>query len=119
FSFVGMVAQEKVVGDADIINVTLQSDAKSLDEVVVVGYGTQRRADLTGSVASVGGEQLNAQAIRNPVQALTGLASGVQVLQDSGEPGSGLSVRIRGGNSIIGGNEPLYVVDGFPLTGGL
>src|SRR5690606_15218912 len=94
----------------------MKADEKSLDEVVVVGYGSVKKSDLTGSVSSVKGEAIQAQAIRNPVQALTGLSAGVQVLQNSGEPGSSLSVRVRGGNSIIGGNEPLYVVDGLPMA---
>ncbi|MGV3559300.1 SusC/RagA family TonB-linked outer membrane protein [Larkinella arboricola] len=116
FSYVGYEKQEVAVGAQSTLTVQLKADEKSLDEVVVVGYGSVKKSDLTGSVSSVKGEAIQAQAIRNPVQALTGLSAGVQVLQNSGEPGSTLSVRVRGGNSIIGGNEPLYVVDGLPMA---
>ncbi|MDQ6480131.1 TonB-dependent receptor [Dyadobacter sp. LHD-138] len=116
FSFVGYLSKEIQVGAQTALEVMLQVDNKALDEVVVVGYGSVKKSDLTGSVSSVKGEQIQAQAIRNPIQALTGLSAGVQVLQNSGAPGSGLSVRVRGGNSIIGGNEPLYVVDGLPMA---
>lgn len=88
--------------------------ANVLDEVVVIGYGTQKKGDITGSVASV--PQL---ALKQPIssfdRALQGAAAGVQVTQTSGQPGSAVSIRIRGGNSITGGNEPLYVIDGFPV----
>lgn len=119
FGLLGYKTHETTLGDRGTVDVVLAPDIAGLDEVVVVGYGTQRRSDLTGSVSSVKGDQISSQAIRNPVQALTGLAAGVQVTQSSGEPGGGLSVRVRGGNSLIGGNEPLYVVDGLPLTGGI
>ncbi|MGX5819011.1 TonB-dependent receptor [Chitinophaga lutea] len=117
FRMIGFQPLEMPAGKT--LQVTLQPEQSKLDEVVVVGYGTQKRSDLTGSIASVKGEQMSAQAIRNPIQALTGLAPGIQVLQNSGEPGSALSVRVRGGNSLIGGNEPMYVIDGFPVTGSL
>lgn len=88
--------------------------ANVLDEVVVIGYGTQKKGDITGSVASV--PQL---ALKQPIssfdRALQGAAAGVQVTQTSGQPGAAVSIRIRGGNSITGGNEPLYVIDGFPV----
>ncbi len=116
FQYVGMQSVERTVGNANTMNVSLERGIATLDDVVVVGYGTQKRSDLTSSVASVQGDQISSQAIRNPVQALTGLASGVEVIQNSGEPGSGLSVRVRGGNSLIGGNEPLYVIDGLPMA---
>lgn len=78
-----------------------------------------KKSDLTGSVVSVKGEKLDMPAIANPVEALSGIVAGVQVSQNSGAPGARMSVRIRGGNSINGSNEPLYVVDGFPIQGGL
>jgi hypothetical protein len=88
--------------------------ANVLDEVVVIGYGTQKKGDITGSVSSV--PQL---ALKQPIssfdRALQGAAAGVQVTQVSGQPGAAVSIRIRGGNSITGGNEPLYVIDGFPV----
>ncbi|SKB68046.1 TonB-linked outer membrane protein, SusC/RagA family [Parapedobacter luteus] len=118
FSYVGYATQEIPVAESTIIDVQLTSD-NPLEEVVVVGYGTQRRAEITGSVATIRGEQISAQAVRSPLQALSGITPGVEVLQNSGQPGSALSVRVRGGNSILGGNEPLYVVDGFPISGSL
>jgi TonB-dependent starch-binding outer membrane protein SusC len=93
--------------------VTLQID-NILDEVVVVGYGTQKRSDLTGSISSVSSAVLK-QPISSVDRALQGTVTGVQVTQTSGQPGGGLSIRIRGGSSIQGGNEPLYVIDGFPV----
>ncbi|WP_229252661.1 SusC/RagA family TonB-linked outer membrane protein [Dyadobacter helix] len=88
--------------------------ANVLDEVVVIGYGTQKKGDLTGSVSSVPQLVLK-QPISSFDRALQGAAAGVQVTQSSGQPGSAVSIRIRGGNSITGGNEPLYVIDGFPV----
>jgi TonB-dependent starch-binding outer membrane protein SusC len=93
--------------------VTLQID-NVLDEVVVVGYGTQKRSDLTGSISSVSSSVLK-QPISSVDRALQGAVTGVQVTQTSGQPGGGSSIRIRGGSSIQGGNEPLYVIDGFPV----
>jgi TonB-linked SusC/RagA family outer membrane protein len=96
------------------VTITLLPSTKQLNDVVVVGYGTQRRRDLTGSVSSV-----SATALKQPVtsfdKVLQGSVAGVQVTQSSGQPGSVVSIRIRGGNSITGGNEPLYVIDGFPV----
>ncbi len=117
FSFLGYQTQELLIGNQTQIEVKLESDDKALDEVVVVGYGTVKKSDLTGSVASIRSKELTNQVSINPVQGLTGRAPGVQVVQNSGEPGANLSVRIRGANSLLGSNEPLYVLDGFPLTG--
>lgn len=119
FSYVGFTTYEHMVTGSGEIKVVLKPAVNALEELVVIGYGTQKKSDLTGSVSSVKGDQIHAQSVRNPVQALSGLAAGVQVMQNSGEPGSALSVRIRGGNSILGGNEPLYVIDGLPITGSL
>ena len=117
FSFVGFNTQEVVVGTQSVIDVVLSSDAKSLDEVVVVGYGTVKKSDLTGSLSSVKGKEINAFPATNVLQALSGRAPGVQVTQNTGAPGASISVRIRGTNSVQGSNEPLYVVDGFPTSG--
>jgi TonB-dependent SusC/RagA subfamily outer membrane receptor len=95
----------------------MESDIRSLQEVVVVGYGEVKKSDLTGSVSSIKSEDLNAYPTTNIMQSLAGRASGVQISQNTGAPGSALSVRIRGTNSVQGNNEPLYVVDGFPYTG--
>ena len=117
FSFLGFGTQKIVVEDQKVIDVTLQEEVSALDEVVVIGYGTQRRSDLTGSVAQVGAREINAFPSTNVLQSLSGRAAGVQVSPTTGAPGAGLNVRIRGTNSIQGSNEPLYVVDGFPIFG--
>jgi len=112
-SYVGYEKLE-IVATGSPLTVSLKEAINQLNDVVVVGYGTQRRADVTGAVSSV-----SQQALKQPVssvdQALKGAAPGIQVTQTSGQPGGGVSVRIRGGSSIQGGNEPLYVVDGFPI----
>ncbi|MBD2704623.1 TonB-dependent receptor [Spirosoma sp. BT702] len=117
FSFVGYLNQELALGNRSSIDLQLTPDQKSLDEVVVVGYGTVKKSDLTGSLAQVKAKDLNAYPTTNVLQALSGRAAGVQVLQNTGAPGAPVSVRIRGTNSVQGSNEPLYVVDGFPLSG--
>lgn len=99
------------------LEIDMKEAAVALDQVVVVGYGTQRKKDLTGSVAKIKSEELNAFPTNSPVQGLQGRVAGVQVTQNSGAPGGVISVRIRGGNSLQGSNEPLYVVDGFALSG--
>ena len=116
FSFVGYVTQEVAAGSQSTINITLKPDMKSLEEVVVVGYGTQKRGDITGSVASVSAKDLNGLPTPSLDAALTGKMPGVYVAQTTGTPGGGLSVRVRGTGSIGAGNEPLYVIDGFPVT---
>jgi TonB-linked SusC/RagA family outer membrane protein len=112
-SYVSYKTKEVVV-DGSPINVSLEYDARQLNDVVVVGYGTQKRADVTGAVSSVSKTNLQ-QPVTSFDQALKGAAPGVQATQTSGEPGGGVSIRIRGGSSIQGGNEPLYVIDGFPI----
>lgn len=117
FSSVGHVTQERVIGAANNYTVTLTPDNKQLSEVVVTGFGAQQsRAALTGSVASVKAAQIENLPIASVDQALQGRAAGVQVTQNSGTPGSGIAVRVRGVSSINGSNEPLYVIDGLPLT---
>jgi TonB-linked SusC/RagA family outer membrane protein len=116
FSSIGYDPKEVVVGNETVINVTLTSGQSDLNEVVVVGYGTARKRDLTGSVASIKGSELNSVPSTNVIQSLAGRASGVNVSQNTGAPGAAISVRIRGTNSIQGSNEPLYVVDGFPYS---
>ena len=117
FSFVGYIAKEIEVGNTTKLTVSLQQDSQALDEVVVVGYGTVKKSDLTGSLTSVKAKEINAFPTTNVLQALSGRASGVQVIQNTGSPGGAVSVRIRGTNSVQGSNEPLYVVDGFPSSG--
>jgi TonB-dependent starch-binding outer membrane protein SusC len=112
FSYIGMKPKEIVVGTANIINVVLEDSAESLEEVVVVGYGTQKKAILTSSVSSIKGEQLSKEPVTNAAQALQGKAAGIQIIA-SDAPGSASTVIIRGLGTIQGGRDPLYVVDGI------
>ncbi|MCF2488148.1 TonB-dependent receptor [Dyadobacter sp. CY347] len=116
-SFVGYTTKEIPVENQSTINITLEADVRALNELVVVGYGVVKKSDLTGSVASIKSTELNAYPATNLMQSLAGRATGVQISQNTGAPGSPISVRIRGTNSVQGGNEPLYVVDGFPYSG--
>lgn len=115
-SYIGYRSKEIKVGKNSRIDVQLQEDNEMLDEVVVVGYGTMKRSDLTGSVVSVTGDELKKSVVTSLDQALQGRAAGVQVTQNSGTPGGGISVSIRGINSL-NGNEPLYVIDGVAISG--
>ncbi len=114
-SYVGYVSQEIQVNNRATINVRLQPDTKSLEEVVVIGYGTQKRGDITGAVAVMDAEAIEERPIARVDQALVGQMAGVQVQQTSGVPGRAFSIKVRGAGSITAGNEPLYVIDGFPL----
>lgn len=111
FSFIGYETVEEKVGNRTTINVILTASTKALDEVVVVGYGTQRKRDLTGSIAKIKGEELFKQPVQTPTQALQGKMAGVQIIS-SGQPNSQPQVRIRGTGSALAGANPLYVVDG-------
>ncbi|WKN33875.1 TonB-dependent receptor [Porifericola rhodea] len=113
FSSIGYVSEEVEINGRTVIDVSLSPDIQSLSEVVVVGYGTQQKKDLTGSVSQVEGESLENVPSARVDQILQGRAPGVQVTQVSGEPGAATSIRIRGGNSIQGNNEPLWVIDGI------
>ena len=119
FSFIGLKTQEVPVKGRKQIDVTLRTDDQLLEEVVVVGYATMKRKDLTGSVASVKSEDLTKVPTSDATQALAGRMAGVQVIQSDGQPGSDVSVRVRGGISITQDNEPLYVIDGFPTEDGM
>lgn len=112
FSFMGMRTEKRDVGLSSIINVRMETDDIGLDEVVVIGYGSVKKSDLTGSVASVNMEKLAEIPANSFDKKLQGRVSGVQVTSLSGQPGGAVSVKIRGGNSIMAGNEPLYVIDG-------
>ncbi|WP_226388757.1 SusC/RagA family TonB-linked outer membrane protein [Penaeicola halotolerans] len=118
FSFLGFTTQEQRVGNRSTINVTLQPDTELLNEVVVVGYGTQDKRELTGAVSSVNADVIRDVPATGIDQALQGRVAGVQINQNSGTPGGGISVRIRGASSISASNQPLYVVDGVPMTTG-
>ncbi len=114
-SYIGFASKEIPLKGQTELRITLEERLAGLDEVVVIGYGTQRKSDLTGSVSSVSEEELKALPVASFDQALQGRAAGVQISQSSSQPGGALSIRIRGGNSINAGNEPLYVIDGIPI----
>ena len=115
FSFIGYDDSEVPVRNRSTVDVTLTRGTSSLNEVIVVGYGTQTKKDVTGSVASVGAKQLQDRAVVSFSEAMAGQVAGVQVQQTSAAPGGGISLKIRGTGSITAGNQPLYVVDGVPL----
>ncbi|MDO6432051.1 SusC/RagA family TonB-linked outer membrane protein [Flavitalea sp. BT771] len=116
-SSVGYKSQEVAIGDQASIDVALVSSSASLNEVVVVGYGTVRKKDLTGSVASVQAKDFNKGTFTAPDQLIQGKVSGVQVINNSGAPGGGTTVKVRGNSAITGSGQPLYVLDGIPLDG--
>ncbi|WP_374166088.1 SusC/RagA family TonB-linked outer membrane protein [Arcticibacter sp. MXS-1] len=116
FSFLGYVTQEHQVGRNKIMNVVLKPDAKSLNEVVIVAYGTQNRKEITSSITSVKGTDIANVPVTNLDAALQGKAPGVQVVQNSGAPGDETYIRIRGNGSLFGENRPLYVIDGVPMN---
>jgi len=118
FSFVGYASQEIVVGDQSTINVSLGSDVTALSEVVIIGYGQTTLRDATGAVAAVKASDFNAGVISSPEQLIQGKTAGVQMTTTSGAPGAGVEIRIRGTSSIRSNNNPLFVVDGVPLSGG-
>ncbi len=118
-SFVGMITAEFAIEGKSVINAVLQDDVIGIEEVVAIGYGTMKKSDLTGAVSQVKTETLEQAPVYNMEQALKLGAAGVRVTQNSGTPGGRIEVRIRGGNSMIGDNQPLYVVDGFPVSGGI
>ncbi|GAB3797875.1 TonB-dependent receptor [Spirosoma humi] len=117
FSFVGYLSQEVTVGNQTALNIMLATDTKNLNEVVVVGYGTQKRSDLTGSISSVKAEEVRNLPVRSVNEALQGRAAGVQVTRNDGAPGSSSDIVIRGVGSI-GGMSPLYIVDGIRMSAG-
>lgn len=119
FSYLGYETKEVVVGSQRIINVSLGTDSESLDEVIVIGYGTQKKSVVTGSISKVDGESLEDMPVMRIEQSLQGRTSGVRVVSGSGQPGDGATVRIRGTSSIGSGSDPLYVVDGIPIGGGI
>ena len=116
-SSIGFEAQEIAVSGKSTVDVSLVATNSTLNEVVVTGYGTARKRDITGSVASVQAKDFNKGPITNPDQLLQGKVAGLQIINSSGQPGAATIVKIRGNNSIRSGNTPLYVVDGVPLDG--
>ncbi|MEP6737740.1 MAG: TonB-dependent receptor [Chryseolinea sp.] len=118
FTFVGYTTTEVPIGGRTVIDVTIKEDMKSLDEVVVIGYGTQKRSDLTGAVGSVNESSLRERPSTSLNQQLSGKIAGVQVNTNSGRPGGRTNIRVRGFSSINSSNNPLYVVDGVQLPQG-
>ena len=118
FNYLGYKKEERTVGNNAVINVNLSVDATSLDEIVVIGYGTTTVKDATGSVTSVTAEEFNGGVISSPEQLIQGKTAGVQITQASGAPGAGIAIRIRGTSSVRSNNNPLFVVDGVPLSDG-
>ncbi len=119
FSSIGFNSQTVVVGNNTTINITLEEEISELDEVVVIGYGTSKKRDLTGAVSSVKGGELANVPVTTAAQAITGKIAGVNVVTQSGAPGADINVVVRGGTSITQGSSPLYIVDGFQMDDGL
>ncbi|MEM1337756.1 MAG: SusC/RagA family TonB-linked outer membrane protein [Bacteroidota bacterium] len=116
FSYIGYATQEVAVNGRSTIDVALQEDATALDEVVIIGYGQTTVKDATGAVASVSAEDFQGGVISSPEQLIQGKTAGVQITQSSGEPGAGITLRIRGTGSVRANNSPLFVIDGVPVT---
>lgn len=118
FSYIGYETQRIAIAERSEINISLKEDLSTLEEVVVIGYGTEERRNITGSVSSVKGKDIENLPAASVESLFQGRAPGVQVVQNSGTPGGGISVRIRGSSSINADNEPLYVLDGVPMNTG-
>jgi TonB-linked SusC/RagA family outer membrane protein len=116
FSYIGYLSQEVSVKGKSNLNVSLSEDVEALDEIVVVGYGTMKKRDLTGSLSSVKAEDMQAIPVPNPIMGLQGRVPGVVITNNTGAPQGDFTIRVRGTNSIRGGNDPLYVVDGMPVN---
>ncbi len=116
-SYIGYKTQEISVNGRSTINIVLEEDAQALDEVVIIGYGSTTVKDATGAVTAVTAEDFNGGVIASPEQLIQGKTAGVNIQQTSGEPGAGISVNIRGSNSVRANNNPLFVIDGVPVSG--
>ncbi|HPH47389.1 MAG TPA: carboxypeptidase-like regulatory domain-containing protein [Chryseolinea sp.] len=116
FSFIGYKTIEVEIGSRTVVDVSLDSDATQLSEVIVVGYGTQIKQDLTGNIAKVSGDVIQNTPVTSFEQAIQGRAPGVLITSQNGKVGQGINIRIRGSSSISAGNEPLYVVDGMIIN---
>ena len=113
-SFIGYANQRITVLDASPLKIEMESDMVGLDEIVVIGYGVQKKTDRTGAVAQITAEELNSGSLTDPIQSMQGKAAGVMITRKGGDPNSGFSVRVRGAAGFEAGTEPLYVVDGIP-----
>ncbi len=118
FSAIGFTTREVTVGSQSVINITLEFDVIALSEVVVVGYGTQEKRDITASISSINAEAISKIANTNTLEGMKGQIAGVDVLQSSGRPGTSPAITIRGRRSINASNDPLFVIDGVPMTSG-
>lgn len=118
FSFVGFIKQEVPIDGRTVINIELAEDIQALSDVLVIGYGVQEKGDNTGSVTAISSSDFNQGAITSPQELFQGKAAGVNVTSNDGAPGSGATIRIRGGSSLAASNDPLFVIDGVPLDGG-
>ncbi len=116
FSYTGYDSQSVTLGSSNVVDVTLRA-GKVLEDVVVVGYGSVKKSDATGAVSAISSKDFNKGVITSPEQLLQGRVAGVQVSANSGEPGGGINIRIRGTSSVRNGNNPLFVIDGVPLAG--
>ncbi|WP_110354231.1 SusC/RagA family TonB-linked outer membrane protein [Arenibacter sp. ARW7G5Y1] len=116
-SYIGFDSKEVPLNGQSTINVVLQENATGLDEVVLIGYGGVKASDATGAVSSIKAEDFNGGVISSPEQLIQGKSAGVQITSSSGEPGSGINIRVRGTGSIRSGNQPLFVIDGVPISG--
>ncbi len=114
FSFIGMNSEEKIVGNQTVININMIPSLESLQEVVIIGYGTQKKSDKTGAVATIKADELNDGVLTDPIQALQGKTAGVVISKKGGDPNAGFSVKIRGASGLFSSTTPLYVVDGVP-----
>jgi len=115
FTFIGYLPQEVTVADQTVINVVMRTDVQALEEVVVIGYGTVKKSDATGSVAAVSSKDFNKGAITSPQDLLVGKSAGVVITTAGGAPGSGATIRVRGGSSLNASNDPLIIIDGVPI----
>ena len=115
FSFIGYENQEVIVQPNTTVNIVLNLESTVLSELVVIGYGVQKKADATGSVTALDANEFNRGAITTPTELIAGKIAGVQVINDGGAPGSSATIRIRGGSSLSASNDPLYVIDGVPV----
>jgi len=118
-SSVGFATQEVPVNNRNTVNVTLLADVRSLENVVVVGYGSQLKKEVTGAVQTINSKELKDLPVSQIAQKLQGRLAGVQINQTTGKPGQGMNIRIRGQLSVSAGSDPLYVIDGFPITGNI
>ena len=115
-SYIGFATKEVALSGQSTVNISLDESAAALDEIVVIGYGSVKKSDLTGAVSTVSEKDFNGGLVSSPDQLIQGKAAGVQVINNSGQPGGANTIRIRGNTSIRAGNTPLYVVDGIQLT---